>query len=225
VRAPPPPALVPERIRAIVFDLDGTLVDSYGAIALALNRARVHYDLPPLQEPEVRRAVGHGLDDLLARTLGPDRVEAGRRIFREEYARGLTIGTHALPGALPTVRELHGRGYRLGVASNKPSDFTERILDELALLPFLGAVLGPERAGAPKPDPAMIRACLRLLGVEAAEAVYAGDMPLDVESAARAGVAVVLVPGGSSDPAELRGTGQRVLTGLSELLEIFQGAG
>lgn len=208
-------------MRALIFDLDGTLVDSYPAITWSLNHARARHHLAPLEEAEVRRMVGHGLESLIAQQVGPEHLESGVRSFREEYARVLLGGTRELPDALLTLRTLHARGYALAVASNKPADFSERILAHLGFLPLLGAVLGPEHVGAPKPDPAMLAACLEMLRVPAAGAVYVGDMVLDVESAARAQLAVVLVASGSAGFEELEATGQRVLRRLSELLTLL----
>jgi phosphoglycolate phosphatase len=93
------------------------------------------------------------------------------------------------------------------------------ILDRLGLLRFLGHVAGPDTVGTTKPDPAMIGDCLETLRVAASEAVYVGDMVLDVESGTRAGVSVMLVVGGSASAEELRSTGWPVLDSLRRLLE------
>lgn len=216
-----PPPLVPARIRAIVFDLDGTLVDSYEAITAGVDHARAAFGLGPVEQSEIRLAVGHGAQALLARYVGPERAHEGVRLFQSRYAEVLEQGTRALPGVVATLAALDERGYALAVASNKPSRFTARIVDLLGLRERFGAVLGPEDAGSEKPDPAMIRRCLRELGAEAGTAAYVGDMVLDVESAARAGVAAILVLGGSSPEPELRQTGQVVLRSIDELLELL----
>lgn len=218
---PAPPPLVVRRLRALVFDLDGTLVDSYRAISRALDHARAAFGLPPVGLPELTRSVGHGLESLIERYVGTDRVEEGVRLFRQRYGAIVESETRALPGARETVQALRARGFGLAVASNKPTEFTERIVASLGLLPCMAAVLGPERAGAPKPDPAMIRLALSALAVRPDEAAYVGDMVLDVESAARAGVASILVTGGSSDEEELRRTGQTVVVGLAALLDLL----
>ncbi len=204
-----------------MFDLDGTLVDSYRAIATSLDHARAGFGLSPLSQDEVRRMVGHGLESLIERVLGPDRVEAGVRLFRERYAQVYAELTSPLPGAARVVRELRGRGYRLSLASNKPARFCDAILATLGMLDAFDTVQGPDRTGVTKPDPRMIGACLSGMGVARAAAVYVGDMVLDVESAARAGIPVLLVEGGSSTAVELASTGQRVLGSLTELLDIL----
>jgi phosphoglycolate phosphatase len=206
-----------------VFDLDGTLVDSYVPIAESLNHARAAYRLPPLPLKRIRRTVGRGLERLVAELVGEPRVEEGVRLFREHYEKVYRDRTHALPGALGTVRELARRGYRLSVASNKPARFGRAILDATGMLPYLTEVQGPDLAGTTKPEPTMLRNCLAAMSVEPAAAAYVGDMVLDVESAARAGVPVLLVRGGSSDDGQLDRTGERVLDSISALTGVFPG--
>jgi phosphoglycolate phosphatase len=216
-----PPPFDAANVRGLIFDLDGTLVDSYDAIAASLNHARESFGLSWLPPPLIRRTVGRGLERLVADLLGEERVEEGVHEFREHYARTFREATRPLPGALAALRELHRRGYRMTVASNKPARFGEPILADAGMLPYLLGVQGPDRAGATKPDPVMLRACLREMSLPEAQALYVGDMVLDVETAARAGLPVVLVEGGSSTPEALKQTGQRVVSGLGALADLL----
>jgi len=218
---PAPPLLHPECVRGIVFDLDGTLVDSYAAITESLNHARIHFALAPLTTAEVRRRVGRGLEVLIEELVGPRRVESGVRLFREHYAAVFRERTSALAGARETLRELRVRGYRMAVASNKPARFSTPILEQLGMLSSLDDVQGPDLAGSTKPEPAMLRNSLSALGLVPRQALYVGDMVLDVETAARAGLPVVLVCGGSSTADELRRTGQTVLPSLGDLVGLL----
>lgn len=187
----------------MIFDLDGTLVDAFAAVADALNAARAAYGLPPQPLEEVRRQVGWGLVDLLTKNVGPERVGAATRLFEEHYAAHHLERTRLLPGARAALEDLAGRGARLGVASNKPPAFTREVLVRLGLAPLLGAILGPGPGIPPKPDPAMLREGCARLGTTPAETLYVGDMPLDAESAARAGMPLLLVPTGAVPAAEL----------------------
>lgn len=218
---PVPPRFDPSLVRAVIFDLDGTLIDSYAAIAASLNQARSFVGLPVLDDDAVRRRVGRGLESLVAELVGPDRVAESVGRFRRHYAEIFLDTTVALPDAVDVVAELRKRGFRLAVASNKPSRFSRQLLDRLGMGPAFETVLGPDEAGATKPDPAMLRLALEQLDTPPRQAVYVGDMTLDVESAGRAGLPVVLVPGGSSSLHELTGTGEQVLPSLAHLIDLL----
>jgi phosphoglycolate phosphatase len=161
------------------------------------------------------------LEQLVVELVGAEARNEGVRLFRSHYAATYTDKTYPLPEAQATLRRLHERGYRICVASNKPARFGRAILDEFGMLGFLDCVEGPDTAGTVKPEPAMVRNCLDAMGLDKRSAAYVGDMVLDVETAARAGLAVILVPGGSSSEAELRATGECVLSSLSQLPELL----
>jgi len=216
-----PPPFDGHTVRGVVFDLDGTLIDSYGPITASLNHARQQLGMPALAQEDVRRRVGRGLEALIAELVGPRHVGDGVRWFRERYAEVYAEGTAILPGVHETLHALHDTGHRVGVASNKPARFSRPILERLGLAPFVSCIMGPDIVASTKPDPTMILRCLELLGVHPGEAVYVGDMVLDVESAARAGLSVLLVAGGSSTREELEGTGQRLLESIDALPELL----
>ncbi len=208
------------RYRAVIFDLDGTLVDSYEPITVSLNAARAHFGLPPVSVDQVRREVGHGLEALVALHLGEERVAEGVRVFRETYARVFREGMRPIPGAVEAARELARRGLALAVCSNKPSRFGRPILDAVGLGPeVVPVVLGPEDGVPTKPEPPMLRRAMELLGVPPEDTVYVGDMPLDVESARRADSTHFLVPTGSATLEQLVATpGARIVMSHDELV-------
>ncbi|MBD3866552.1 MAG: HAD-IA family hydrolase [Acidobacteria bacterium] len=208
-------------VKGVVFDLDGTLVDSYTAITDSLNHARAGWDMPALPESEVRLQVGRGLEALIADLVGPGRVEEGVIRFRERYAEVYASGTRILDGVAETLEQLSRGGYRMAVASNKPARFTGPILEHFGLALLFDAVEGPDTAGATKPDPEMIRRCLRAMDVTNDEAIYVGDMVLDVESGQAADVGVVLVAGGSSSVENLCDTGRPVLDSIRQLPKLL----
>jgi 2-phosphoglycolate phosphatase len=206
------------RPRGLVFDLDGTLVDSYGAIAECFNHARVRLGEAALPEDQVRRMVGHGLESLMEEAVGPDRMPEAVRLFRVRYDRICETRTTPLPGVPETLHALHAGGFRLGVATNKPARFAQRILAALSLAPPIASIVGPDERTPAKPDPTILRRVLAELGVGPAEALYIGDMPLDVESGRRAGLPVWLVPTGSSTRGELEAAGgARILDRFDDL--------
>jgi phosphoglycolate phosphatase len=206
------------RPRAVLFDFDGTLADSYPAITASVNHVRACHGLAPLAEDEVRRHVGRGAGYLLEHTVGTADLEADLARYRVHHPTVMRAGTRLLPGAAEALDALHRAGLLLGVCSNKPVEFTRGLLDHLGLAPLFAAVLGPEDVPRPKPAPDMLRAALARLGVAAAEALYVGDMVVDVRTARAAGVRVWVVPTGSDERAALvAAQPDRLLAGLAEL--------
>jgi phosphoglycolate phosphatase len=190
-------------LRAVLFDFDGTLADSYPAITASVNHVRAAHGLPPLGEPEVRRHVGRGPDYLLEHTVPGTDVATDLARYRAHHPSVLRTGTRLLPGAAEAVAGLKQAGLPLAVCSNKPRAFTRELLDFLGLAASIDVMLGPEDVARPKPAPDMLLAALRRLAVAPAEALYVGDMVVDIETARGAGVAVWVVPTGSDDRAAL----------------------
>lgn len=191
------------RCRAVIFDLDGTLVDAFSAVADALNAARAAFGHPALPLDEVRRQVGGGLVDLLTRSVGAQAEPRAREVFEARYAARHLELTRPLPGVPAVLEDLVRRGATLGVASNKPPEFTLELLQHLGIASLFGAVLGPGPGVPPKPDPTMLRAGCTQLGATPEETLYVGDMPLDLESARRAGLSHLLVASGAYDAEAL----------------------
>jgi phosphoglycolate phosphatase len=208
--------------RAVLFDFDGTLIDSYPAITASVNHVRAGHGLPPLNEPEVRRHVGRGLAYLLEQTVpGADQPRDQDR-YREHHPGVMLTGTRLLPHAMEALRVIHNSGRRVGVCSNKPRAFTKELLEYLQIGPFVDAAFGPEDVARPKPAPDMLRHALSWLHVAAAEALYIGDMVVDIETALAAGVSVWVVPTGSDERRTLETAGpERILDSLKDLVTLF----
>ncbi len=205
-------------LKAIIFDFDGTLVDSYQAITASVNHVRAAHNLPPLSEPEVRRCVGRGPAYLLEHTVGGDDLDKDMARYRAHHPSVLRSGTHLLPGVSDTLRSLKESGLRLAVCSNKPRDFTRDLLDALSLAPLIEAVIGPEDADRIKPAPDMLLAALKQLHVAPDEALYVGDMVVDIETARAAGVPVWVIPTGSDEQSTLQAAKpDRLMRSLREL--------
>lgn len=187
------------KLKAVLFDFDGTLADSYPAIAASVNHVRSLHALPPLDVKEVKRWVGRGAGYLLARTVPAGDLEANCAAYREHHPSVIHSGTRLLAGAAEILHLMHEGGLRLGLCSNKPVAFSRDLVDYLKIAPLLEVVLGPEDVARPKPAPDMLLAALQRLGVRAAEALYIGDMSVDVETARGAGVTAWVVATGSEE--------------------------
>jgi 2-phosphoglycolate phosphatase len=206
-------------IRGVLFDFDGTLADSFAAIAASTNHVRHSYGLPAMPEAEVRKYVGHGLKNLMEELCpGFDAEEAVRR-YREHHPTVMVSGTKLFPGVADTLRTLHARGIKLGVCSNKAVQFTRALVRDLGLGEVMSGVFGPEDAGGkPKPDPTMLHEACRRLEITPGETVYVGDMIVDVQAGKAAGIPVWLVHVGmAGDEDPLTAGPARVLNEFSEL--------
>lgn len=199
-----------ERAAAIIFDLDGTLVDSGADIAAAANAARVALGLPALPTAVAVGYVGDGVQRLLERVLAHDlatgsttgevaapSLAAGLARFREHYGRHLLDRTRLYPGIAELVASLRGR--RLFVATNKPRDFSLAILGGLGLDGVFERVVAGDDTPARKPDPAHLAACLTGTGLSASDVVVVGDSPNDVLAARAFGAASIGVTWGLVD--------------------------
>ena len=217
--------------RGIVFDLDGTLIDSYAAIGESLDCALTGLGFASMPPEMVRSMVGRGLESLIERALtqagAPDPAgltAEGVRRFRVRYDAICVARTTLLPGVAETLPALRRRGYALAVATNKPSYFARRILDALAMGEHLETVLGPDIVENPKPHPEMIHRALAIMGLTPSQAVYVGDMEIDVETARASGLPVIVMPTGSCGMEQLQASGaDAVVASFAALLDVLPG--
>ncbi len=175
----------------VVFDLDGTLIDGYDAIADALGFAMERFGEKPLPIARVREMVGHGLEVLLEEAVGGERAAEGVLLFRERYAQVAVAKTRLMPDVPEVLGTLAGRGHPMAVASNKPARFSRLILEACGVANHFLEIGGPDAATPAKPDPAMLRRLMGAAGAEPAETVVVGDMEVDFDFGRAAGCRVV----------------------------------
>jgi 2-phosphoglycolate phosphatase len=213
---------LPAGLRAVLFDFDGTLGDSYAAIAASVNHVRQLHHLPPLRVAEVQRHVGRGPEYLIEHTVGTNDVRADVERYRAHHPSVMKALTHLLPGAAESLAAVRQSGRRAAVCSNKPRPFTVELLDFLGIASYVDAVVGPEDVAHPKPAPDMLLLALERLGVQSDTALYIGDMTVDIQSARAAGVRVWVVPTGSDTRLGLeQARPDRLLRDLMELKELL----
>jgi len=209
--------------RAVLFDLDGTLADSFAAIAAALDAALAAHGLKPRGLAWTQRHVGRGAVALVADAIGAGADEGtARRVerwFGRRYQATFLKATPPIEGALEVVRVMATRtGGRVGVVSNKRVRLTRSWLRHWGFARFVATVVGPETSGVRKPDPTALAPALKSLGVGPGEALLVGDMDVDVATGRAAGVPVVAVQGVTSTAPELARAGAvTVLAGIREL--------
>jgi phosphoglycolate phosphatase len=211
----------------VVFDLDGTLIDSTADLAAAVNAtlARIAPDAPALPKGRIRSFVGHGVGMLVARALAearlPARPEDVLPVYLDIYRRGMLNETRLYPGVAETLSLLEG--YALAVLTNKPGDLARAILEGLGVAGRFARICGPEDVPARKPDPAGLRELMAEAGAGPEATAMVGDSPVDVRTGRAAGVLTVGVSYGL-DPEGLRAEPPDVmLDDLRALRDVMRG--
>ena len=176
--------------RVLIFDLDGTLIDSRADLAAAGNHARGAVGLPALPLSQVVGYVGDGVDKLIER-LVPEAVKraAAKHAFEEHYREHCCDATRPFDGLVEALDALRAQGWLLAVATNKPDVFTHLILRGCGIAGRFAAVRGGD--GPRKPDPGQLRSILDELGGEAARSWMIGDHHTDIRAGRAAGCRVL----------------------------------
>ncbi|HWK43705.1 MAG TPA: phosphoglycolate phosphatase [Stellaceae bacterium] len=183
----------------LIFDLDGTLIDSAADLHAAINRLLAELDRPPLPLDQVTRMIGDGVAKLVERALAAtsdgkptDSAQATAR-FLALYEADPVRFTHAYAGVPETLRSLSDAGYRMAIATNKPERAAADILGHLGLASFFTAVLGGDSLPVRKPDPAMLTTLLDRFETIPARAILIGDSEVDMATAVAAGIPAILM--------------------------------
>ena len=211
------------RYQAVLFDLDGTLLDTLEDLATAANRVLAAKRLPLHPIHAFRTFVGDGLTTLVERILPENQrstefVTAMVAAFKEEYARNWHERSVPYPGITALLDQLTAQGLRLSILSNKPDAFTRLCVRQLLPDWHFDPLLG-QRPGVPKkPDPAAAIEITRLLGLRPAEILYVGDSGVDMRTALAAGMDAVGVLWGFRSADELRQAGAHHLIARPEEL-------
>ena len=192
-------------ISAVVFDLDGTLIDSVPDVISAMNRLLAEEGRPVITRDEGRNMVGDGAKALVERAYSatgtvPEAVaidELTRR-YVDLYHRFPVEETTIYPGVREVLQQLSTAGVKMGICSNKPHVMTELVLTRLDLASFFGAIIGGDMLPVRKPDAGHIHAVLDAMGCARDGAIYVGDSPTDVAAARNARLPVVAVSYGYS---------------------------
>lgn len=192
----------------VMFDLDGTLIETSPEIADATNDTLTQFGLPPVSQQQVNDWIGHGTQSLLVKALatvqgiGIDAVRAMPRFadisaaFVGHYERRVGTRSHLYPHVREVLATLKAQGVKLAVVTNKEGRYTQVVIDAHQLAPAFDRVISGDTFATKKPTPVGVEACLAQFGVAKERALFVGDSSIDVATARNAGVAVWVLPYG-----------------------------
>lgn len=192
----------------VLFDLDGTLVETAPEIGDAVNDTLQHFLLPTVSQHQVANWIGHGTRELLIQALASVQHTTDALVrtssnlptiaaeFDHHYGRRCGTRSHLYPHVREVLTTLHAQGTRLAVVTNKESRYTRLVLDAHQLVPLFDRIVCGDTLATKKPNPAGVQSCLAEFAVPPERALFVGDSSIDVATARNAGVAVWALPYG-----------------------------
>jgi phosphoglycolate phosphatase len=208
--------------RLIVYDLDGTLVDTLEDIACAANHMLRIMQAPAVSPQEVRRHVGRGMHELVKGCLKTEelkRIEYGVKVYCAYYARHMLDHSRLYPGAQAVLD--HFKQRQQAVITNKPTPFSHDILKALGVANYFAEIIAGDSGYPKKPDPTSVLSIMKKGLITPTEALLVGDSPIDIEMGRNAGVLTVSITHGLADEDELASAAPDVMVrNFEELLEL-----
>ena len=205
-----------------IFDLDGTLIDAYPAIIRSFNFTMRKFNYPARSDAAIRRAVGWGDENLLKPFVARRDLKRMLYAYRRHHRESLLQYSGLFAGAKTVLKRLRKKGYKLAVASNRPTRFSWILIRHLRLREFFDYVLCADKLKFGKPHPQILQRIMQKLFCLPRETVYIGDMAIDAQAGSRAGIKTIIVTTGSSRRSEIRKENPcRIIGSIRELLKIL----
>lgn len=186
--------------KLVIFDLDGTLVDSVPDITVAIDKTLMDLGCSPAGEEKVRNWVGNGAAMLVKRALDDANLPSDKQtlestldIFKQYYGADSSSYTRLYPGVLPCLQSLEKQQVTMAIVTNKPREFVPAILSALSIEQYFSLIIGGDDLPERKPSPLPLQHCMQQLGFSAEETVMVGDSIHDIDAAKAAGVTVIAV--------------------------------
>jgi 2,3-diketo-5-methylthio-1-phosphopentane phosphatase/HAD superfamily hydrolase (TIGR01509 family) len=212
------------KTKGLIFDLDGTLIDSYDAIYIGLGEVSKRFGIPLFPSHKLGEYLGGSLEEILKPFFPPHQMEAAKSVFRNKYHDIYLDKTSLLEGAETVIKELHRRSIRLAVASNKSGESCRKLLSHLNIDRFFTAILGVGEDLRPKPFPDMVNAILLDLKLDPNEVIMVGDTAEDIQAGKAAGVDVYALGNGYHCLERLiKERPRRILRELRDLPQVLRG--
>lgn len=209
--------------KLFIFDLDGTLVDSYFAIQKSLNATMKKFNLPEVNFETVKRSIGHGDKNFITRFARPGQVEELLAFFKEQHEKDVLEYVRPMPHCHKMLSSLKQRQKKLAIATNRPSHSALLIIEKLGLDKFFNMIVCSDEVRHIKPHPLILQTIMGRLKYKPDETVYVGDMRLDIQTAMHAKVKPVYVKGGSSNLHEIPSHwGKSIINHLAEMHQFIR---
>ncbi len=209
-------------LKLIIFDLDGTLINAYPAIMESFNSTMHKLGYPKQDALIIRKSVGWGDENLLEPFIKEKDLKKSLYLYRRHHRLSLIKKSRLFPGTLDLLKRLKRRGYKLAVASNRPTKFSWILIRHLKLKRFFDYVLCADRLKHIKPHPEILNKIMGKLSVKPAQALYIGDMNIDAQAGRRAKVKTVIVTTGSSTKKEIKKERPyRIIGKITDLKEVI----
>jgi 2-hydroxy-3-keto-5-methylthiopentenyl-1-phosphate phosphatase len=211
------PHLLSRRIEAVTFDMDGTLLDSIGAIAESFNHMFIRLGYPQMTVQEVVRKTSVSLMDFVRNFLQPHEAENGIKIFRDHYDTIFIEKTSLIQGVRDAIETMDGDVIK-GIITNKRGAYARKLSDHFGFSKNMSMIIGAEDGFRAKPSAEMFHEFMRQTGSTKGQTIYVGDSPVDIEAAKNAGIDAFAVTGPYFTPEELAlRSPRRVLRSITEL--------
>jgi phosphoglycolate phosphatase len=219
--------MIPQSFRLVVFDLDGTLVDTLADITTAVNRMLNDLSLPPRTETEVRSLIGHGVEVLVGRIVGAEKgplLDRALGLFLDYRMDAGAKRCRLYPGVRETLDNL--RELKLAVVSNGRKSMVDLVLQSCGIAGYFQSALGGDSVRCRKPSPCPLLQVAAAVGATAAQTLLVGDMIVDVETGRAAGIRTCAVTYGFGERADLRAAGADwLIDRIGELVPIVRAGG
>lgn len=208
-------------MKLIIFDLDGTLIDAYAAIIQSFNYVMRELGYPGQSPAVIRKAVGWGDKNLLAPFIDNKVLKKGLRLYRNHHKQALINKSRLYPGVKSVLTSLKSKGYKLAVASNRPTVFSMILIRHLGLKKYFDYCLCADKLRHGKPHPEIINKIIRRFQILRNQVYYVGDMAIDAQAGRRAKVKTIIVTGGSSSISEIKKElPYRIIRNIKELVRL-----
>ena len=191
------------KIKLVIFDLDGTLVDAYSAIELSLNYAREKFALGPVSFLKIKKSVGWGDKSLIEPFFKKDQVLKALNIYRAHHKKALISHSRLFPFTKKLLETLKSDKIKLAVATNRPTKYTNILVRHLGIKKYFDVILCADKAKSYKPAPGILLSIMKKLKILPSEAFYVGDMTVDILAGKNALLKTIAVLTGSCTRKEL----------------------